>query len=60
MGSTTQVILRLAESEKLPVHLLLGSDALRRAREKLDALIEEMDGWEAVTRGTDFPQEKVL
>jgi hypothetical protein len=31
---------------------------LRRAREKLDVLIEEMDRWEEVTRGTDFPQEK--
>lgn len=37
-----------------PLHLLLGSDALRRAREKLDAVIEEMDRWEDVTRSTDF------
>lgn len=37
-----------------PLHLLLGSDALRRAREKLDAVIEEMDRWENVTRSTDF------
>ena len=38
-----------------PLHLLLGSDALRRARAKLGAVIEEMDHWEAVTLGTDFP-----
>jgi hypothetical protein len=37
------------------VHLLLGSDALRRAREKLDNLIDEMDRWEPVTRSTDYP-----
>jgi NAD(P)-dependent dehydrogenase (short-subunit alcohol dehydrogenase family) len=38
-----------------PLHLLLGSDALRRARAKLDAVIAEMDRWESVTLGTDFP-----
>lgn len=55
-----QALLEVVDAEQPPLHLLLGSDALRRAREKLDALIEEMDSWEAVTRGTDFPQEKVL
>jgi NAD(P)-dependent dehydrogenase (short-subunit alcohol dehydrogenase family) len=38
-----------------PLHLLLGSDALRRARAKLEAVIAEMDRWEPVTLGTDFP-----
>jgi NAD(P)-dependent dehydrogenase (short-subunit alcohol dehydrogenase family) len=51
-----QAILELVRSEQPPIHLLLGTDALRRAREKLDAVIEEMDRWEEVTRGTDFPQ----
>jgi NAD(P)-dependent dehydrogenase (short-subunit alcohol dehydrogenase family) len=55
-----KALLEVVDAEQPPLHLLLGSDALRRAREKLDALIEEMDRWEAVTRGTDFPQEKVL
>ena len=53
-----QVLLAVVDAEQPPLHLLLGSDALRRAREKLDALIEEMDSWEEVTRGTDFSQEK--
>jgi hypothetical protein len=26
------------------------------AREKVDAVIEEMDRWEELTRSTDFPQ----
>jgi len=51
-----QAILDLVRSEQPPIHLLLGTDALRRAREKVDAVIEEMDRWEDVTRGTDFPQ----
>lgn len=50
-----QALLAVADAEQPPLHLLLGSDALRRAREKLDVLIDEMDRWEAVTRGTDFP-----
>ena len=48
-------ILAAVDAETPPLHLLLGSDALRRAREKEDEVIEEMDRWEDVTRGTDFP-----
>jgi NAD(P)-dependent dehydrogenase (short-subunit alcohol dehydrogenase family) len=48
-------ILELVDSDTPPVHLLLGSDALRRARENLDNLIDEMDRWEPVTRSTDYP-----
>jgi NAD(P)-dependent dehydrogenase (short-subunit alcohol dehydrogenase family) len=51
-----QAILELVRAEQPPIHLLLGTDALRRAREKVDSVIEEMDRWEDVTRGTDFPQ----
>ncbi|WP_428483582.1 oxidoreductase [Rhodopila sp.] len=50
-------ILAAVDSETPPLHLLLGSDALRRVREKVDAVIEEMDRWEDVTRGTDFPAQ---
>lgn len=49
-------ILALVDAPEPPLHLLLGSDALRRGREKLDAVIEEMDRWEDVTRSTDFPE----
>ncbi len=37
--------LELVDSDKPPVQLLLGSDALRRARTKLDAVIAEMNEW---------------
>jgi NAD(P)-dependent dehydrogenase (short-subunit alcohol dehydrogenase family) len=50
-----QAILAAVKAENPPIHLLLGSDALRRAREKLDAVIEEIDRWEDLTRSTDFP-----
>src|ERR1700722_3216389 len=51
-----QPILELVRAEQPPIHLLLGTDALRRAREKVDSVIEEMDRWEEATRSTDFPQ----
>jgi len=51
-----QAIIAAVRSDNPPLHLLLGSDALRRTREKLDAVIDEIDRWEEVTRGTDFPE----
>jgi NAD(P)-dependent dehydrogenase (short-subunit alcohol dehydrogenase family) len=50
-----QAIIAAVKAENPPLHLLLGSDALRRARVKLDAMIEEMDRWEDLTLSTDFP-----
>jgi hypothetical protein len=51
-----QAILAIVRAEEPSLHLLLGTDALRRAGEKVDAVIEEMDRWEEVTHSTDFPQ----
>jgi len=48
-------ILRAAESPTPPLHLLLGKDALRLGREKLEALRKDFTAWEAVTIGADFP-----
>jgi len=49
-----KAILAIVETAEPPLQLLLGSDALRRTREKMDAMIDEMDRWEDVTRSTDF------
>lgn len=51
-----EAILALVRAEDPPLHLLLGSDALRRARDKLDAVIGEIGRWEALTRSTDFAE----
>jgi NAD(P)-dependent dehydrogenase (short-subunit alcohol dehydrogenase family) len=48
-----EAILAVVDAESPPRQLLLGSDALRRTRDKLDAQIAEMDAWEPVTRATD-------
>ncbi len=52
-----EAIIAAVDAPAPPLHLLLGSDALARTREKLDATIDEIDAWEVVTRGTDFPAE---
>lgn len=49
-----KAIVRLIEAPDPPVHLLLGSDALQRYRDKLDAVAEEVDRWEDLTCSTDF------
>lgn len=49
-------IIAAVDTEQPPLHLLLGSDALRRTREKLATVTREIDAWETVTLGTDFPE----
>lgn len=50
-----QAMLMLADTDTPPVHLLLGSDAWQRAQVKLAETQAEMQEWERVTLGTDFP-----
>ncbi|MFT3697666.1 MAG: SDR family NAD(P)-dependent oxidoreductase [Kofleriaceae bacterium] len=49
-----RALLQLADDPTPPVHLLLGSDALQRTRDKLAAVTDEMARYEALTRSTDF------
>jgi NAD(P)-dependent dehydrogenase (short-subunit alcohol dehydrogenase family) len=48
-------IIQAVEAPNPPLHLLLGKDALRLGREKLEALRRDFDAWEKVTLGADFP-----
>lgn len=49
-----KVIVEMVADSNPPVHLLLGSDALMRARQKLDHVVDELDIWIDRTRSTDF------
>jgi NAD(P)-dependent dehydrogenase (short-subunit alcohol dehydrogenase family) len=49
-----RAIISAVETERPPVHLLIGSDALDLLRTKLDEMRRETDAWEKVTRGTDI------
>jgi NAD(P)-dependent dehydrogenase (short-subunit alcohol dehydrogenase family) len=51
-----KAIIEAVAATEPPLHLLLGSDAVRRTREKLDAVIDEMEAWDEVSRSTDFKQ----
>lgn len=48
-------IIQAVEAEATPYLLLLGNDASDAFRWTLDALRAEVDAWEEVSRGTDFP-----
>ncbi len=52
-----RAIIAAAVSDRPPVHLLLGGDALNQLRDRLAALRQELDAWEELTRGTDFPDQ---
>lgn len=49
-----EAILQAVAAEKPPLRLLLGKDAVQAARQKLDAVRQDLDAWEAVSTGTDF------
>ena len=53
-------IIQVVEAPNPPLHLLLGKDALRLGREKLDALRRDFDTWQKVTVGADFPARATL
>ena len=48
-------IFQIVREPKPPLHLLLGSDALRRTRDKQAQLSADLQRWETLTLGTDFP-----
>jgi NAD(P)-dependent dehydrogenase (short-subunit alcohol dehydrogenase family) len=52
-SKVAQVILRLAASDRLPAHLLLGSDAVRYAGEAEAARVADADRWREISVSTD-------
>jgi NAD(P)-dependent dehydrogenase (short-subunit alcohol dehydrogenase family) len=52
-AKVAQVILRLADSERLPAHLLLGSDAVRYAGEAEAARAADAERWREFSVSTD-------
>src|SRR5260370_41635420 len=53
-SKVAQVILRLAASDRLPAHLLLGSDAVRYAGEAEAARAADAERWREISVSTDF------
>jgi NAD(P)-dependent dehydrogenase (short-subunit alcohol dehydrogenase family) len=48
-------ILEVLDAPAPPVHLVLGSDALRLIGQARAAVDAELAAWEALSRSTDFP-----
>ena len=48
-----EAVVRLAEHPAPPRHLLLGSDAFAQVKNSLEAVLEEINGWEELSRSTD-------
>jgi NAD(P)-dependent dehydrogenase (short-subunit alcohol dehydrogenase family) len=51
-----EAMLHITQVEEPPLHLLLGSDALKLVGEKLGALQAEIMKWAPVSAGTDYPK----
>ena len=49
-----QVFIDLAYMDEPPAQLLLGAGVLTTYREKLTAIEQSLNAWEAVTQGVDF------
>jgi len=47
------VIVKLVASENPPLHLPIGSDAIKKIREKTALITREVEEWEPVSTGTD-------
>jgi NAD(P)-dependent dehydrogenase (short-subunit alcohol dehydrogenase family) len=53
-AKVAQVILRLAASDRVPAHLLIGSDAVRYAGDAEAARKAEADRWRELSMSTDY------
>lgn len=52
-AKAAQILLEMVDADKAPLHLVLGSDALRLVRRRIDALSAELDQWAAVSQASD-------
>ncbi len=59
-AKVAQVILRLAASDSLPAHLLLGSDAVKYAGEAEAARAADAERWRETSVSTDFEVPRSL
>ena len=59
-AKVAQVILRLAASDRLPAHLLIGSDAVKYAAQAEAARAAEADRWREISVSTDVGASNAL
>ncbi|MEV6442980.1 oxidoreductase [Amycolatopsis sp. NPDC051716] len=54
-AKAAEAVLAVIEAEQPPVHLVLGSDALRLVASGRAAVAADIESWEELSRSTDFP-----
>jgi len=54
-AKAAEAVLKVLEAEKPPVHLVLGSDALRLVTAGRSTVEKDLREWEELSRSTDFP-----
>jgi NAD(P)-dependent dehydrogenase (short-subunit alcohol dehydrogenase family) len=59
-GKVAQIILRLADSDHLPAHLLLGSDAIKYAAQAEATRAADTERWREISVSADFDAPKSL
>ena len=53
-----QAMIKVVESDNPPMRLVLGEDALKATRQKIETFQKELDEWEEVTLSTSFEDAK--
>ena len=53
----SQVLIKVAENEKPPLHLFLGQDAYDVAKVKIEAVEKDLKNWEELSTATAFEVE---
>ncbi|WP_328606942.1 oxidoreductase [Amycolatopsis sp. NBC_00345] len=53
-AKAAEAVLKVIDAEKPPVHLVLGSDALRLVGNGRAAVTAEIEAWDELSRSTDF------
>ena len=53
-----QAMIKVVESDNPPMRLVLGEDALKATRQKIETFQKELDEWEDVTLSTSFEDAK--
>ena len=54
-AKAAEAVLTVLDAKKPPVHLVLGSDALRLLARGRAAVTADIEAWEELSRSTDFP-----
>lgn len=54
-AKAAEAVLKVIEAENPPVHLVLGSDALRLVGSGRAAVTADIEAWDELSRSTDFP-----